>query len=272
MYVMASWTKDLPAESAAAYQNSFSESAIGQYTDTSEQHPVVGSIRPSENSLFLDAGCGNGRFLTHTAPGQPFVGMDLSLEMVKLARHNLGRGMFVVGELEHLPFRNDVFDEIVSVRVLQHIKDQQRAVKELARTCKPGGHVIVLALNSWTLHCLYKNIHSGSLGRAIGTVLRWLSGGRVTFSKWPFRYDNYCSLPELCRLFREAGLGVVEKKGGTVGFPWVFHSFGWARRLQRYAYRPLCLYFRLCRRLEDRLEKLFPFPYFLDKVIVSGRK
>jgi len=266
------WTKDVTTREAAAYRDTFTDGAVGQYTDSSEQYPVLASMRLDGRTFLLDAGCGSGRYLANAAPDQRFVGLDISLEMVKLAREELKRGLFVVGELEHLPFKDAAFDEIICSRVLQHVKDQKRAISELSRTCRNSGDVIVLSLNSWTLHCLYKNIRMGWLGRIINAPFRLLWGERAPFSKWSFDYDNYCSLPELCRLFRRADLAVVEKKGGTIGFPWVFYSFGWARRVQRYVPRLLRMYFTICRHLEDRLGQVFPFQYLLDKIIIKGVK
>lgn len=264
------WTKDLPAEGAQAYDNTFKGNIVGEYTDVSEQQPVIPLLRREKDALLLDAGCGNGRFLDNAADGQPFVAMDISLEMVKLARQRLGRGFFVVGEMERLPFKDGAIDQVVCSRVMQHIVDQPRAIREMARVCRSGGDVIVLALNAWTLHCLYKEYRMSRLARIVGAPLRWLL--RKPYEPWPFTYDKYNSLPELARMFRRAGLCVTARRGGTVGMPWVFYLFSWGRKAQKYFYRPLTWYFPLCRRIEDRLMTVWPFTHLMDKVIIRGRR
>jgi len=267
-----SWNKDTSEQTAIAYRDSFKKSIVGKYTDFSEQYPVITSLKLYNNTFLLDAGCGSGRFLSNTKLNQPFLGLDISLEMLKLARKELKKGWFVVGELENLPFKNDVFNEIISVRVLQHIKDQGQAIREFSRVCKANGDVIVLCLNSWTLHCLYKNIRMSKLGRVINYPFKLLLGKRSIFSKWSFDYDNYCSLPEVCRMFDKAGLVVKEKKGGTIGNPWLFNCLYLGRALERFAPGVLRYYFKICIFIENRLASVSPFIYLMDKIIVKGEK
>ena len=49
----------------------------------------------------------------------------------------------VVASAEYLPFKNEVFDRIVMLEVLQHIKDKKRALEEIKRVLKPGGLVLI---------------------------------------------------------------------------------------------------------------------------------
>ncbi|HPF37673.1 MAG TPA: class I SAM-dependent methyltransferase [Phycisphaerae bacterium] len=265
------WNKDLPPEKAEAYKKSLQRGAVGHYTDESEQAPVCAMIEFKADNFLLDAGCANGRFLANAAEGQKFVGMDISAEMLKLARRDLGRGFFVVGELEHLPFKEGVFDTVISSRVLQHIHDQQLAINELARVAKPGGAVIVLTLNTWTLHCLYKNIRMSRFVHWIDRPLR-KKLNKPNALGWSFAYDNYCSMPELTRLFRTAGMRVTGRKGGTIGAPWFFNIPLIMRPMQRFIQPPLRAFFAVCRWVEDRVGGCFPFTHKLDKIIVKGEK
>jgi SAM-dependent methyltransferase len=265
------WNKDLPADKADAYKKSLQRGAVGEYTDESEQAPVCRLVSFEPDNFILDAGCANGRFLSNTAPDQEFVGMDISLEMVKLARRDLGRGLFVVGELERLPFPDGTFDTVICSRVLQHIHDQQAAISEMARVTRSGGSVVVLTLNSWTLHCLYKNIRMSRLVHWLDRPVRRRLN-KPNALGWSFAYDNYCSMPELCRFFRNAGLRVTARAGGTLGCPWFFNIPVVMRPLQPYAQGPLRLFFGLCRKIEDRIGGWFPFTHQLDKIIVKGVK
>ncbi|NQT90013.1 MAG: methyltransferase domain-containing protein [Candidatus Omnitrophica bacterium] len=269
------WNKDTTKECAASYRDFFSKTIVGEYTDYSEQYPVVRSMRLEKDSFLLDAGCGTGRFLANTVPGQRFVGLDVSLEMLKTARDELKRGFFVVGKLEELPFKDNVFDEIICVRALQHITDQQHAIKEFSRICKTGGDIIALCLNSWTLHCLYKDIRMGKAGEAISRCLKSVLGEKSLllkiFAKWPFAYDNYCSLPELCRLFRKAGLEVAEKKGGTLAFAWAL-NYSYIGSFLHKLTPVIKPYLKICTFLERRLESILPFDHLMDTVTVKGKK
>ncbi len=45
----------------------------------------------------------------------------------------------VVGVAEELPFKDNSFDAVISVAVLEHVRDPFRAAREIARVLKPGG-------------------------------------------------------------------------------------------------------------------------------------
>jgi SAM-dependent methyltransferase len=47
----------------------------------------------------------------------------------------------VMGVAEELPFKDESFDGVLSLSVLEHVKDPFRAAKEIARVLKPGGQV-----------------------------------------------------------------------------------------------------------------------------------
>lgn len=47
----------------------------------------------------------------------------------------------VLGVAEELPFRDGVFDAVVSVAVLEHVKDPFRCAAEMVRVLKPGGEL-----------------------------------------------------------------------------------------------------------------------------------
>lgn len=47
----------------------------------------------------------------------------------------------VVGVAEELPFRDGVFDAVISVAVLEHVKDPFRCAAEMQRVLKPGGEL-----------------------------------------------------------------------------------------------------------------------------------
>ena len=84
------------------------------------------------NGNILDHGCGTG--LLKEFLGTPMFGIDLSFEMLKKAKE---RGELVVqGDLEHLPFKDKAFDNVLSFTALQNISNPGLALDELKRIAK----------------------------------------------------------------------------------------------------------------------------------------
>jgi SAM-dependent methyltransferase len=100
------------------------------------------SIAPASN--VLDAGCGPGELMKLLADQYRIIGIDVSDRAVTFARRN-GLSLIVRGDLEHLPFAQDIFDAVVSLDVLYHadIGDDGRALREIRRVLRPGGWLIL---------------------------------------------------------------------------------------------------------------------------------
>jgi SAM-dependent methyltransferase len=110
------------------------------------------TLRPRPGNRILDVGCGEG--LAEVAIGRlrvsqlELVGVDLVVSKVAAARqetrsHNQ-RVQFAAGDASHLPFRTGAFDSIYVVAVLQHVRDVEAAVAELARVTAPRGRVVAV--------------------------------------------------------------------------------------------------------------------------------
>ena len=99
--------------------------------------------------LVLDVGCGTGRWLRRLAQrGLRPVGIDLTTGMLQRASAG-GLGCpLLAARAEHLPFPDGHFDLVSSVTVVQHLPEpcQERALKEMARVLRSGGHLVVLEL------------------------------------------------------------------------------------------------------------------------------
>ena len=90
----------------------------------------------------FEAGCGTGLLLRQAATvARSAVGLDLSRGMLRPAR---ARGLHVVqGSLTDVPLPSASFDLVYSMKVLAHVPPIARAVAELARLGRPGGHLLL---------------------------------------------------------------------------------------------------------------------------------
>ena len=97
--------------------------------------------------LILDVGCGYGRF-THTVSeaGATVIGVDLSTESINLAHRYLGEKQnvhFVQADINRLPFREKLFENIFSIGVLHHTPSPETSFRSLIQYLESGGEIAV---------------------------------------------------------------------------------------------------------------------------------
>lgn len=95
------------------------------------------------SSLVLDAGCGNGRQFMHPNT----IGIDLSEDLLQDAAKRESMGL-VRGNVHALPFRDSVFDIVVSIAVIHHLSTHKRRLEcllEMKRVIKDGGVCLIYA-------------------------------------------------------------------------------------------------------------------------------
>jgi SAM-dependent methyltransferase len=104
--------------------------------------------------FLLDAGSGPiqyPEYLTYSETYQKRVCLDISIVALLEARKRIGdHGLFVVGDVANLPFKNGAFDGAVSLHTLHHLplEDQARAYNDLYRVLAPNSSMVVV--NGWT--------------------------------------------------------------------------------------------------------------------------
>ncbi|MGH6913891.1 MAG: ArsR/SmtB family transcription factor, partial [Geminicoccales bacterium] len=104
--------------------------------------------RPPRN--LLDIGTGTGRILQLFAPRIGFgLGIDLSHEMLAVARANLDRAVHRNcqvrhGDMYHLPLPDGSFDAATLHNVLHFADDPGAVLAEAARALRPGGRLVVV--------------------------------------------------------------------------------------------------------------------------------
>jgi len=90
----------------------------------------------------LDVGCGTGSTLKELEKLGPAVGADISPDAIAYCRHRGCRDVRLVKESE-LPFAEGEFDFVLSLDVLEHIEDDEKAVREYRRVLKEGGMLLI---------------------------------------------------------------------------------------------------------------------------------
>lgn len=91
-------------------------------------------------SSLLDLGCGEGLLALLKRKDVYLAGIDLSPELVDMARRN-GYDRACVGQLTELPFEDASFDYVVSLDVFGHVDvaDKDALLAEIKRVLRPDG-------------------------------------------------------------------------------------------------------------------------------------
>jgi len=103
---------------------------------------------PTASEQLLDVGCGTGHWSGFFADmGYRVTGVDISTEMIEVARAAVPSGSFQVADAHRLPFKDASFDVVASMATLEFCLDAQAAIKEMVRCAKPGGTMLIGTLN-----------------------------------------------------------------------------------------------------------------------------
>ncbi len=89
--------------------------------------------------LALEVGCGTGRNLPLYGPSARVVGLEPAWAPIRRARRRAAQVPLVVGIAEALPFRDGVFDTVVSGLVFCSVPDVGRGFAEVRRVLRAGG-------------------------------------------------------------------------------------------------------------------------------------
>ena len=121
---------------------------FGQWRDAWRRN-FLAYMRPHDAGFFagrlvLDVGTGSGRHGVEAARlGASVVAVDLG-RSIDVARRNLPREVLTVqADAERLPFDPGSFDLVMSIGVLHHLPDPERALKAIVPLARPGGRVHV---------------------------------------------------------------------------------------------------------------------------------
>ena len=231
---------------------------------------VLGALPPG---WLLDCGCGNGRFFQQYPSHVSAVGVDASLNLLRICKRRGRATRLVCAELEHLPFKEGIFDRTVSVRVLQHIHDQARAVADMVRVLRPGGEIILHCYNSASSKGAVKRLRQSRLAPVLNAPFRALFRTLSPFAPWDLQYDQYNTVSQVCRWLRQEGVKVTVVRGTGFGFnKWLLTEFMVAPWLEKHHPAILKRYLDGSLRAEEAIGSLPFFSYVMEKFVLKGRK
>jgi ArsR family transcriptional regulator len=142
---------------------------------------LVGEIieRIPRTECAADLGCGSGALLEGMpARVQTIIGVDSSREMLAEARRRLekqGREFNLrIGELEHLPLRDQEVDSAVINLVLHHLRNPREGLLEARRILRKGGTLIIVDFCKHDEEIMRSRYGDQWLGFSIREIELWL--------------------------------------------------------------------------------------------------
>ena len=137
----------------------------------------------------LDVACGTGRYSAYMAArGHKVIGVDLSPHMLELARAKLPEADFREGDMENLPVDDASVDAALCALALVHLPDVGKAIAEMARVLRPGGHLVI------------SDVHPMPILLGWQAQFRTAQGGAGFMRIHPHLLSEYCEAAIACGL------------------------------------------------------------------------
>ncbi len=116
----------------------------------------------NEDYCFLDIGCSSGYMLEDVSKNFPKVnvmGADYFVAGLLQCHQRLPHIPLFQMDLANCQFDDNLFDAVTCLNVLEHIQDDESALKHLFRIVKPDGKLVVTVPMGRCLYDMYDQVH-----------------------------------------------------------------------------------------------------------------
>jgi SAM-dependent methyltransferase len=128
------WSEQLEAVHAEASRTHF----LDRWT----REAIIDGIGPlPRGATIADLGCSTGFLLEDlraTYPAAVLIGVDMIAAGLRKAHAAVPEARLLQADVCELPLKDESVDAVVSANLLEHVADDRRALREIARVLKPG--------------------------------------------------------------------------------------------------------------------------------------
>lgn len=138
------------------------------YEDASERL-AISKLFKGENKkgTIIDIGCGYGRLFNEYCDYDTIIMLDYSLNNLKNAQISIknylkqdnkkfSKVYFIAADAANLPFKNEIADTAISVRIVHHLNDPEKLISETGRILMENGLFILEFANKRNLKNIFK--------------------------------------------------------------------------------------------------------------------
>ena len=152
----------------------------------------------------LDVACGTGDMVQELQKrGCLVTGVDLSEEMLTIAKSKAPTATYMIADAEHLPFENDCFDAVTCAFGVRNFVHLEQGLDEMLRVLKPGGCMVILELatpDSSLIRPFYK-LYTKHIIPWLGSRI---AGNREAYTYLPESVERFPKGDAFLRLFSNA--------------------------------------------------------------------
>ena len=171
--------------------------------------PGFFELVPEPRGRTLEVGCGEGRVTRDLVRrGHHVTAVDVTAELLKLARKADGQNRFVRCDGAALPFTDESFDLVVFYNSLMDVDDMETSVREAARVLKPRGRMCACVTHPIADAGAFDSDERFLITDTYLGPRRWLElpvardGLTMNFSGWAYPLEAYF------KAFESAGFAV----------------------------------------------------------------
>ncbi len=176
------FVKDAFAKIARRYMLTNHVLSLG--TDILWRRRVARRVAELQPKALLDVATGTGdlaeAIFAVVGSSCAITGADFSAPMLGVAQARSFPAEWLVADALALPFAEASFDVVTVAFGLRNMADWPRAIQEMARVLRPGGHLVVLDFSLPTLPGL-RGAYRFYLHRVLPWLAGWLTGQRAAY-------------------------------------------------------------------------------------------
>lgn len=192
---------------------------------------LVGALAPLPGMALLDVAGGTGDISFRAldkAPGLDALVMDINAQMLRVGRERAEkRGLdvaFACGDAERLPVASASRDAVTIAFGIRNVTHIDRALAEMTRVLRPGGHFLCLEFSP-AVEPLLKGLYDRYSFEMIPRLGQWVTGDRDSYQYLVESIRRFPAPEAFAGMMRRAGLSRVRCQPMTGGVV-ALHS-GW---------------------------------------------
>lgn len=180
---------------------------ISFWTHNFVKYLAIKKLNIKKYSTVIDLCCGTGdinKIINKISPKTKVLNLDISTNMLKLAKDKNPNGVFIQGDCTSLAFKDEEFDYITMSFGLRNVENRTKALSEISRTLKKDGKFLHIDFG-------YHNFISKIFDIIALTIVK-ITGKNIDSYKYLIESKSEFPEPDsLIQEFEKAGLKYIKK-------------------------------------------------------------